>query len=39
MTGQPIAEILPRKPCPQWIAPLVTALVILAAIMVLYQPG
>jgi hypothetical protein len=39
MTGQPIAQILPRKRRPQWIVPLVTALVFLAVIMVLYQPG
>jgi hypothetical protein len=39
MTGQPIAQIRPRKQRPQWIVPLVTALVFLAVIMVLYQPG
>jgi hypothetical protein len=39
MTGQPIAQILPRKRRPQWILPLVTALVLLAVIMVLYQPA
>jgi hypothetical protein len=40
MTGQPIAQILPRKkPRPQWIVPLVTALVFIAVIMVLYQPA
>ena len=40
MTSQPIAQILPRKkPRPQWIVPLVTALVFLAVIMVLYQPA
>src|SRR4029078_4161002 len=30
MTGQPIAQIRPRKRRPQWIVPLVTALVFLA---------
>jgi hypothetical protein len=40
MTGQPIAQILPRKkPRPQWIVPLVTVLVFIAVIMVLYQPA
>jgi hypothetical protein len=40
MTSQPIAQILPRKkPRPQWIVPLVTALAIIAVIMVLYQPA
>ena len=40
MTGQPIAQILPRKkPRPQWIVPLVTALVFVAVIMVLYKPA
>lgn len=39
MTGQPIAQLLPRKPRPQWIVPLVTALVFVAVIMVLYQPA
>ena len=32
------SQILPLKIGPQWILPLVTALVILAVIMVLYQP-
>jgi hypothetical protein len=36
MTGQPIAQLLPRKPRPQWIVPLVTALVFVAVILVLY---
>ena len=39
MTGQPIAQILPRKRRPQWMVPLVTALVFVAVIMVLYQPA
>jgi hypothetical protein len=36
MTGKPIAQLLPSKPRPQWIVPLVTALVFVAAILVLY---
>jgi hypothetical protein len=36
MTGQLIAQLLPRKPRPQWIVPLVTALVFVAVILVLY---
>ena len=40
MTGQPIAQILPRKkPRPQWIVPLVTILVFVAVIMVFYKPA
>ncbi|MDP1910527.1 MAG: hypothetical protein Q8K85_19675, partial [Hyphomicrobium sp.] len=39
MLGQPIAQILPRKPRPLWVVPLVTTLVFVAVIMVLYQPA
>jgi hypothetical protein len=39
MIGQPIAQILPRKPRPLWVVPLVTTLVFVAVIMVLYQPA
>jgi hypothetical protein len=36
MSEQPIAQLLPRTPRPQWIVPLVTALVFVAVILVLY---
>lgn len=41
MSGNPIAEKMPRKPRPVWQLPLVTALVFVAAILVLYPstPG
>jgi hypothetical protein len=35
MTNPPVVHVLPRKR-PQWIVPFVTALVIVAVILVLY---
>ncbi len=41
MSEKPIAQVIPLKSRPVWIVPLVTALVFVAAILVLYPstPG